>query len=72
MLVAAYNGPMGTHLRDIFGAKAVMFGLMFNQGAFRATDMMTKRVAVFTVDAGPNVPTQHRTRHLRVVSGGAR
>ena len=53
MMVAAYNGPIGTHLRDIFGAGALMCGLTFNQGAFRASDMKTNRMADFTVGPGP-------------------
>ncbi len=53
MMVAAYNGLLGTYLRDIFGARALMFGLVFNQGAFRAYDMKTKRVAGFTVGPAP-------------------
>ena len=36
-----------------FGAGALMCGLVFNQGAFRASDMKTNRMADFTVGPGP-------------------
>lgn len=63
MMLWAHNGhvageaqgyqPMGGRLRRIFGEQAALCGFLFQQGGFRAIDMTTNAMSVFTVGPPP-------------------
>ncbi|MGA3097135.1 MAG: erythromycin esterase family protein [Bryobacteraceae bacterium] len=46
-------GPMGEHLREIFGGQAVLCGFVFQQGGFRAGDIDGDALRDFTVGPPP-------------------
>ncbi|MGD0049020.1 MAG: erythromycin esterase family protein [Bryobacteraceae bacterium] len=63
MMLWAHNGhvaaegethpPMGAHLREIFGERAVLCGFVFEEGGFRAVDMATNATTNFSVGPAP-------------------